>query len=77
VVICNIEEHKIGGLSSAPEGHKVGLPEKKTYTLKEYAGLRGDIDNPIGKDLDTYIRCRDEIKDCLDRIVEKTQWCKE
>jgi protein-tyrosine-phosphatase len=53
------------------EGHKLGLPEKKTYTLKEYAGLSGNVTDPIGGDLDTYIRCRDEIKDCLDRIVEK------
>lgn len=53
------------------ETQKVGLPEKKTYTLKEYAGLSGKIVDPIGGDLDTYIRCRDEIKNCADRVVER------
>jgi len=50
---------------------KRGLQPEKTYTLKEYAGLKGKIDDPWGEDLDVYIRCRDEIKDCLERIIER------
>lgn len=51
------------------EDYKIGLPKKKTYNLKEYAGLNGNIADPLGGDLDMYVRCRDEIKDCLERIV--------
>jgi protein-tyrosine-phosphatase len=53
------------------EDLKSNLPPEKTYTLKEYAGLKGEIDDPWGKDLDRYIRCRDEMKDCLERIIER------
>jgi protein-tyrosine-phosphatase len=54
---------------------KCNLPLEKTYTLKEYAGPKrgrsGRITDPWDKNLDTYIRCRDEIKDCLEKIVER------
>ena len=47
------------------------LPREKTYTLKEYAGLKGEIVDPYGESLDRYVECRDEIKNCLDRIMER------
>ncbi|MEM3713869.1 MAG: low molecular weight protein arginine phosphatase [Nitrososphaeria archaeon] len=53
------------------EDQKMGLPSGKTYTLKEYAGLEGNISDPYGKSIEDYIKCRDEIKDCLERIIEK------
>ena len=53
------------------ESLKSGLPPDKTFTLKEYAGLKGDIQDPWGKPLEDYIKCRDEIKECLEKIIEK------
>lgn len=50
---------------------KQGLPPKKTYTLTEYAGLKGEIDDPWGKPLEDYIQCRDKIKQCLEKIIER------
>lgn len=44
-------------------GHKALLtalfPDaaEKTFTLCEYAGTPGDIDDPFGGDMDTYRRC--------------------
>jgi len=52
------------------ERHKQGLPKDKTYTLKEYAGLKGDISDPFGQSLEEYIKCRDEIKNCLQQAIE-------
>lgn len=51
--------------------HRKGLPKEKTYTLKEYAGLEGDIPDPYGNGLEVYQYCRDEIRHCLNRIIEK------
>lgn len=53
------------------EDLKSSLPPEKTYTLNEYAGLPGEIDDPWGKDLDKYIRCRDEIRNCLEKAIER------
>ena len=47
------------------------LPPEKTYTLKEYAGLKGEIVDPYGESLERYVECRDEIKECLNRIIER------
>lgn len=47
------------------------LPPEKTYTLKEYAGLKREKADPYLADLDTYIECRDEIKDSLNRIMDR------
>jgi len=53
------------------EWHKQGLPKNKTYSLMEYAGLKGYIHDPIGSDLEAYNKCRDAIKDCLDKTIER------
>ena len=53
------------------EDHKHRLPKDKTYTLKEYAGLKGDISDPIGQGSEVYRECRDEIKNCLDRALPR------
>ena len=45
--------------------------DKQIYTLKEFAGLTGDIDDPAGQDEDVFARCRDEIKACLLRSIER------
>ena len=41
------------------------------FTLKEFAGGRGDIDDPVGQGEDRYRACRDEIKDCLERSLDR------
>jgi protein-tyrosine-phosphatase len=51
-------------------GHKVGLPPNKTYTLKEFAGLAGDIEDPYHKPLTEYLKCAKEITQCLELIVD-------
>jgi len=51
--------------------HKHDLPTDKTFTLKEYAGIEGNILDPYGKSLEVYRNCRDEIKDCLRRAIGK------
>lgn len=50
---------------------KDGLPQGKSWTLKEYAGSSGDVSDPLGKSLESYLECADEISDLMDRVVEK------
>lgn len=52
-------------------GMKVGLPAEKTWTLKEYADGSGDIADPIGGDIDVYIRCANNITAAIEKIVPK------
>jgi len=47
--------------------HNWGLPQEKTFILKEYAGLAGYIADPFGGDGETYEHCADEIRRCLSR----------
>lgn len=44
---------------------------KPAYTLKAFAGVPGDIEDPAGQDEAVFANCRDEIKDCLARAIEK------
>lgn len=44
---------------------------KEVYTLKEFAGLSGDIEDPAGRGDDVYKACREEIQLCLDRAIER------
>ena len=51
---------------------RAGWPEaagKPIHTLKEFAGVAGDIDDPAGRDESVFAACRDEIKACLTRAV--------
>lgn len=53
--------------------HK-GFPEaagKEIYTLKQFAGIDGDIEDPAGRDEQFFANCRDEIKACLERAIER------
>ena len=53
---------------------RAGFPEamqKHVYTLKEFAGETGDIEDPAGQDEDAFVACRDAIKACLGRVVER------
>lgn len=50
---------------------KAGLPEDKTWTLKEYAGGSGDVADPFGGGIDVYLKCARELSSLLDRITGK------
>lgn len=41
------------------------------YTLRELAGEAGDIGDPVGLGEDTYRACRDEIKRCLTKSIDR------
>ncbi len=59
------------------EKHKQSLQQMgynikdKVFTLKEYAGIRGNIDinDPYGSSLDIYRNIREEIKNALEKII--------
>ena len=55
------------------ERQKTMFPKNRTFTLKEYAGSKGDIADPWGPDLKIYRKCRDEIKRYLERVIERTK----
>ena len=44
---------------------------KEVYTLKEFAGHDGDIEDPVGQGEDVYAACCEEIKGCLERAFER------
>jgi protein-tyrosine-phosphatase len=48
-----------------------GLPKDKTFCLREFAGLVGEISDPYGKDLSAYIKCAQDIKECIEKSIEK------
>jgi protein-tyrosine-phosphatase len=45
---------------------KEGLPSDKTFTVKEYAGDSGTIEEPFGSDFRSYLKTADEISYFLD-----------
>lgn len=50
-------------------------PGKEVYLIKEFVPVESkedlDIPDPIGKPLETYRKCRDEIKRCIPGLVKK------
>ena len=50
---------------------KEGLPQSKTFTLKDFAGGSGDILDPFGQGIDTYLAVADEIAEIIDKILPK------
>jgi protein-tyrosine-phosphatase len=44
---------------------------KEIYTLKEFAGDSGDIEDPSMKGIEGFRKARDEIKDCLLKALKK------
>jgi protein-tyrosine-phosphatase len=47
------------------------LPQGKSWTLKEYAGETGDVADPFGGSLDTYLKCAKEISSLLEKVLPK------
>ena len=52
-------------------GMKKGLPQEKTWTLKEYAGGTGDVVDPFNGNIDTYVTCAKEISSLLEKVLPK------
>ena len=50
---------------------KQGLPQNKTFTLKELAGGLGDISDPYGQGVAVYLQVADEIAAAIDKIIAK------
>ena len=44
---------------------------RPVFTLKEFAGEEGDIGDPFGQGEERYRACRDEIKRCLAKGVDR------
>ena len=44
---------------------------KQVVTLRELAGENGDIEDPAGRGHDFYGACRDEIRRCLERGIDR------
>ena len=59
------------------KGQVIGLlgvnPDSKgkTYPLKEYVGLTGNIDDPFGESLEVYSACAKELNHCIDLLLDK------
>jgi len=61
--------------------HKEALMAKfksvngRVYTLKEYAyGVKGDIDDPFGGNLDIYNKTKEDIKEALREIINRRRY---
>lgn len=67
VILCATTNHKNGVISMYPELKNI------VYTMKEYVGEKNDRDikDPWGYSIETYKRCALEIKECIDKIIEK------
>jgi protein-tyrosine phosphatase len=44
---------------------------KRVFTLKEMAGEEGDVADPAGQGAEVHRQCRDEIRRCLERAIER------
>lgn len=53
------------------EGHKHRLPTGRTFTIKEYVGTEGDVEDPVGRPPEEYDRCCSELSVLVDRVIEK------
>lgn len=65
LIVAMTEEQK-QMMTLFPEA--VGTP---TVTLRELAGGQGDIDDPAGRGADFYRARGDEIRQCLERVLER------
>jgi len=44
---------------------------KEVYTLKEFAGNAGDIEDPSAQDEEVFVACRNEIKAALEAVIDR------
>jgi len=45
--------------------------DRPVFTLREFVGEEGDIDDPATQGVDVFRACRDEIKRCLEKSVPR------
>lgn len=68
LILTMTPAHKMVFAQTAPE---------KTFTLCEYAGIKGDIADPFGGDIEEYEACAEQICHALlkvaDRIEKETE----
>jgi protein-tyrosine phosphatase len=50
---------------------KEGLPLSKAFTLKEFPGGSGDISDPFGQGINTYLQIAYELSEAMDKIIPK------
>ena len=48
-----------------------GADGRPVFTLKEFVGEEGDIADPVGQAEDVYRACRDEIRRCLEKSLDR------
>lgn len=46
-----------------------GVKGRQVYTLKEFSGESGDIEDPAGKGEEAYLACKEEIRRWLEKAV--------
>lgn len=66
VIVCMTDEQRRMLAAGFPEADG-----KDVHTLRELAGEPGDIEDPAGRDGDFYSRCRDEIRLCLEKAIDR------
>ena len=47
------------------------IRDRSVFTLREFVGEEGDIDDPATQGVDVFRACRDEIKRCLEKSVPR------
>lgn len=67
LVLTMTQSHKDAILSSVPH------LRDRVYTLKEYAGLTGDICDPFGGSIETYSRALEDIEHSIIKLIKKLE----
>jgi protein-tyrosine-phosphatase len=79
---CDLKQHRdrlvnadlIVTMTSAQKRMLAAFPEaagKDILTLPEAAGETGDVEDPAGRDEDFYRKCRDQIRRCLEKAIDR------
>lgn len=70
LILTMTAEHKACLLHLYPQARE------KVFTLKEFAGEEGEVEDPVGGGLEEYERCAAELEKLLRKITPKLQgWC--
>lgn len=67
LILTMTENHKNMLVSLHPEF------AKKTFVLREYVGLAGDIVDPYDGSLEVYLKCARELNECLELLMKKEE----
>ena len=61
IILTMTEGHKTNLLRMAPSA------KAKTYTLAEFAGETGDVDDPVGQPIQVYRDCAQQMESLIDK----------